>query len=192
MNDLLPLAFPLEVDEHVLQDLLINLGAAQQHHSKLPNPVLDRGDLEAFIRSCGAMESASQMMWGYLRDRVYFSPGYPPRLRDVLCLREMCRMFQYEARVLQHRLRLAPPNVFWEIQVGVFDRKGDRIAEAVAAGRAFDESDQEASLGAFYACAADAFRDAARKLFPFGAPYDERDQTTESGEGAPAEEHLSR
>jgi hypothetical protein len=191
MNKLLPVALPVEVEEPILEDLLINLGSAQQRHARTLHPVLDQGDLGEFIRACGQMESASQLMWGYLRDRIYTPPGYPPRLRDVLCLREMCRLFRYEAKVLHHELEPSGPRGVWKIQVAIFDRKGERIADAVATSRAFDVRDEETSLGAFYGAAADAFRDAARSLFPFGAPYDERDNAV-ALQASPAEESTTR
>jgi hypothetical protein len=93
----------------------------------------------------------------------------------------MCRLFQYGATLLDHRLRREARRASWEARVGIFDRKGERLADAVAVGREFDPDDEEASLAAFYGASADAFRDAARSLFPFGAPYDERDRT-----GSPA------
>ena len=187
MNELLPLVLPVEVDKQILEDLLINLGSALQRHAKAPHPILDGGDLGEFVRACGKMEAASQLMWGYLRDRIYLPPGYPPRLRDVLCLREMCRLFRYEARLLHHRLETNGARVAWEAQVAIFDLKGERIADAMAKSPAFDVVDEATSLAAFYGAAADAFRDAARSLFPFGAPYDERDRSV----AAPAEKVAS-
>lgn len=87
----------------------------------------------------------------------------------------MCRLFGYKAVVTPNKPSAHTGDVPWGVHLAIMDNKGKQLSESFGASSTFDPSDSTASLGAYYCAAAEAFREAARALFPFGAPYDAED-----------------
>jgi hypothetical protein len=171
----LPITFELPINDERLQDLQIELGLASQRHEREAAAV---GPLNATSEMIGAFlhrEDSRKKLWSFLDEALDLPEGAPFRLKGLLILSILCKLFEVEAKVRSIALKTIGPSGLWTVEVQLADSKGKFLGNWVGGSASFDPSDHSASFTAFLGAVADEFRESARSAFGMTELYDDQD-----------------